>query len=103
MKKIIFGMFFILSTVFAFAATGEGTGEGYTDTIKVLVNTENGKITNIQIEESNETKRIAEPAMKKLTQEILSKQTVEVDNIAGATYTSLGFKDAVRNALNNSK
>ena len=46
-----------------------------------------------------ETKRIAEPAIEKLTAAIIEKQSVEVDDVAGATYTSQGFKEAVKNAL----
>lgn len=46
-----------------------------------------------------ETKRIAEPAIEKLTAEIIAKQSVEVDSVAGATYTSEGFKEAIADAL----
>lgn len=46
-----------------------------------------------------DTKRIAEPAIEKLTSEIIAKQSVDVDDVAGATYTSQGFKEAVADAL----
>lgn len=103
MKKFILGILFVLSTIVALAATGEGVGEGHKDDIKVSVDVKDGKITNIQILEMSETRRIAEPAIRKLTQEILEKQTTEVDNVAGATYTSLGFKQAVKEAIKNAK
>lgn len=103
MKKIILGVSFILSSFVVFCTTGEGTGTGYKDDIKVSVETDNGKIVAIKVLEMNDTKRIAEPAIKKLTEEIMTQQKVDVDNIAGATYTSLGFKQAIQNAINNAK
>ena len=103
MKKLILSVSFILSSLAAFSAVGKGTGTGYKDDIKVSVETDNGKIVAIKVLEINETKRIAEPAIKKLTEEIMAQQKVDVDNVAGATYTSLGFKEAVQNAKDNAK
>ena len=103
MKKLILSITFILSSIAAFSATGKGVGTGYKDDIKVSVDTDNGKIVAIKVLEMHETKRIAEPAVKKLTEEIIAQQKVDVDNVAGATYTSLGFKEAVKNAIENTK
>ena len=85
MKKLLLGLVAILS-ITTMAATKEGPGLG-------------DKITAIKVIKMAETKRIAEPAIEKLTAEIIAKQSVEVDSVAGATYTSEGFKEAIADAL----
>lgn len=102
MKKLILASLLALS-VSVMAAVGEGIGSGYKDEIRVSVETDGNKIISIKVVKMDETKRIAEPAIMKLTQEILAQQKVDVDNVAGATYTSLGFKEAVKDAINNAK
>lgn len=102
MKKLILASLLALS-VSVMAAVGEGIGSGYKDEIRVSVETDGNKIIAIKVVKMDETKRIAEPAIMKLTQEILAQQKVDVDNVAGATYTSLGFKEAVKDAINNAK
>ena len=99
MKKLFVAAIFVVSSVAAFAVAKEGVGFGYKDDIKVSVEVEGDKITAIKVLEMKETKRIAEPAIEKLTAAIIEKQSVEVDDVAGATYTSQGFKEAVKNAL----
>ncbi len=98
MKKLLLSLLVAISLT-AIAATKEGTGMGYKDDITVSVETEGDKIIAIKVLKMDETKRIAEPAIKKLTEEIIAKQSVEVDDVAGATYTSMGFKEAVADAL----
>lgn len=98
-KKLLLGLSIFLS-ITAIAATKEGTGLGYKDDITVSVETEGDKIVAIKVISMKDTKRIAEPAIEKLTAEIIAKQSVEVDSVAGATYTSEGFKEAVADALN---
>ncbi|WP_410208159.1 FMN-binding protein [Fusobacterium sp.] len=102
MKKLILTSLLALS-VSAMGAVSEGVGSGYKDEIKVSVETEGDKIVAIKVLKMDETKRIAEPAIQKLTEEIIAQQKVDVDNVAGATYTSLGFKEAVNNAIANGK
>lgn len=99
MKKILTTGLFIVLSVAALAASKEGVGVGYKDDIKVSVEVEGDKITAIKVLESKETRRIAEPAIAKLTEEIIAKQSTDVDDVAGATYTSQGFKEAVADAL----
>ena len=99
MKKLFVAAILVVSSVAAFAVAKEGVWFGYKDDIKVSVEVEGDKITAIKVLEMKETKRIAEPAIEKLTAAIIEKQSVEVDDVAGATYTSQGFKEAVKNAL----
>lgn len=98
MKKLFISALLIVSSVVALAAL-EGVGFGYKDEIKVSVEKNGDKIVAIKVLEMKDTKRIAEPAIEKLTSEIIAKQSVDVDDVAGATYTSQGFKEAVADAL----
>ena len=98
MKKLLISALLIVSSVAALAAS-EGIGFGYKDEIKVSVEKDGDKIVAIKVLEMKDTKRIAEPAIEKLTSEIIAKQSVDVDDVAGATYTSQGFKEAVADAL----
>lgn len=82
----------------AVTGTFEGAGSGKGGTIKVSVALEDGKLSDIQVLESNESKIIDE-AMDILTERMLAGNTVDVDSVAGATLTSAGFKMAVRDAL----
>ena len=84
-KKLLYSisiLAFAFSTVYG--ATVEGSGDGY-----------KGKIKVIEHEESNFTKK----AMKKIIQEIISKQSTDVDVVSGATYTSEGLKEVVNKAI----
>ena len=98
MKKLLISALLIVSSVAALAAS-EWIGFGYKDEIKVSVEKDGDKIVAIKVLEMKDTKRIAEPAIEKLTSEIIAKQSVDVDDVAGATYTSQGFKEAVADAL----
>ncbi|WP_051541849.1 FMN-binding protein [Clostridium lundense] len=80
----------------------EGEGEGHKSTIKVKVTIKDGKMNNVDIIEAKDTKSFFDKA-KAILGKILNKQTPEVDNVTGATYSSIGIKDAVRNALEKAK
>lgn len=74
MKKLFVAAILVVSSVAAFAVAKEGVGFGYKDDIKVSVEVEGDKITAIKVLEMKETKRIAEPAIEKLTAAIIEKQ-----------------------------
>ena len=65
---------------------------------KVLVTVENGRVTQIELlEHRNERGQRAES----IIDDIVSKQSLEVDAISGATNSSLVIKKACENALRN--
>lgn len=97
MKKLLLTIFISLVSVTAFAEIKEGAAAGFKDDIKVQVEVTDGKIVSIK-SEHKDTKRIAEPAIEKLTKEIIEKQTTNVDDVAGATFSSKAFREAVANA-----
>ncbi|KDE61268.1 FMN-binding protein [Fusobacterium necrophorum] len=100
MKKIVFILCVIFGSLNAFAEIKEGTAMGFKDNIKVVLDMQGEKILSMEVEH-RDPERVAGPAIQQLKQEILSKQSVDVDDIAGATATSQGLKQAVRNAIKN--
>lgn len=79
--------------------TYEGVGKGNNGDIKVEVVVENGNITSVVMKEHGETEGIYEAAEKGVIDEIIKNQMAEVDTVSGATNTSKGIIEAVRNAL----
>lgn len=77
----------------------EGTGEGYLDDIVVEIEKTGDKITNIWVTYHGDTEAIAKPAFEELTARVIENQHTDVDMIAGATWTSEGFLEAVEDAL----
>ncbi|MDO4689691.1 MAG: FMN-binding protein [Fusobacterium sp.] len=64
----------------------------------------NGEIRVTEINASHEdTEAIADPAIAKLKDIVLSTQRFELDTIAGASYTSEGFIDAFNQAIEKIK
>lgn len=101
MKKIIITAIAagsLLSQV-AIAQVKTGTGFGFRDNVKVSVETDGDKIKDIFVVEHQDTEKYALPAFEALTEDIIAKQTLDVDDYAGATYSSIGFKEAVADAL----
>ena len=78
--------------------TYEGAAEGYNGDIKVSVVVQNGAVTDISIVEEKETPQYLQRA-KEIIQTIVNGQSLEVDGITGATYSSKGIQNAVYNAL----
>lgn len=76
----------------------EGTAEGYKSIIKVSVSVENGVVSEIKILEENDTPNYFERA-KSIINDIIDEQSFSVDAVSGATYSSAGILNAVRNAL----
>ena len=78
--------------------TYEGAAEGYNGDIKVSVVVQNGAVTDISIVEEKETPQYLQRA-KEIIQTIVNGQSLEVDGITGATYSSKGIQNAVYHAL----
>ena len=78
--------------------TGTGTGFGGQMTVQVTVS--GGKITDIQVLSSKDDSPYLQNACT-LLQNIIASQSTNVDAVSGATYSSAGLIEAVRNALAN--
>ena len=77
----------------------EGEGAGMMGPILVSVTVVDGMITEIEILEHTETDGIADPALAEIPAAIIEAQSIDIDVVAGATYTSEGIMEAVDNAL----
>lgn len=109
LKKLFFILNFILVFIFSQTLYGEnknlvtgsktGTAEGYHGKITVLTELKDGKFTNIFIKSHTETKGVGDTAISKIPNEIVKKQSLDVDSVAGATVTSKAIVTAVANSL----
>lgn len=75
-----------------------GTGTGFGGTLKVQVDISGGKIAAIQILENNDGSEYISKASS-IINAIISNQSTNVDTVSGATYSSVGIIQAVRDAL----
>ena len=101
MKKF----FLILMLIMSFTLLGEnftGSGEGYLSDIQVSVQVEKNTLKNIKVTKHEDTPAIAEPSFEKLSKKMIETQSVDIDSIAGATYSSEGFIIAVKEAVKKS-
>lgn len=81
--------------------TYKGTASGYASGLSVSVQVSSGKISSIEITSHNETPGFYEKAFETVPNEIIQKQSTNVDTVSGATYSSVGIINAVNQALNN--
>lgn len=75
-----------------------GTGTGFGGMLKVQVDISGGKIAAIQILENNDGSEYISKASS-IINAIISNQSTNVDTVSGATYSSVGIIQAVRDAL----
>lgn len=78
--------------------TYTGTGKGYNGNTKVEVVIKDGKIQSITVLSTQDDEPFFTNA-KALLDNILSKQSTNVDTVSGATFSSVGLINAVRDAL----
>lgn len=75
-----------------------GTGTGFAGPLTVKVVISDGKISSIEITETSDGSSYIQSASS-LINTIISSQSTNVDTVSGATYSSVGIIEAVRNAL----
>lgn len=76
-----------------------GQAEGHHGTIKVQVTIDNKVILDITILEEQEIPGLKEIVYKKIPKAMKRRNTWDVDAISGATLTSTGLINAVKDAL----
>ena len=79
--------------------TYEGTGNGFRGTTSVTVTVENGAITDIIINSYADDAPYFTRAQDTVISEIISTQSLEVQAVSGATFSSNSIMDAVADAL----
>ncbi|MDR0389642.1 MAG: FMN-binding protein [Spirochaetaceae bacterium] len=77
----------------------EGIGEGYFGPVVLEVTVSPGAIIQIDVLQYSDTLGIGTAAFDELTNMILDANSTDVDIVAGASYSSRGFLEAVENAL----
>ena len=75
-----------------------GTGEGYLGEIKTAVVIQDETIKAILVTESEDDEIFLKRA-KQTAKDVVKKQTLEVDTVSGATYSSKGILEAIKEAL----
>ena len=93
----------LIATVFAggtmaAAVTAEGTGVGKHGDVTVSVTFDGGKITDIKVVKEQENKVLARGVYTDLKDQVIATNSADLDVISGATFTSKGFLDAVKDA-----
>ncbi len=79
--------------------TYTGSGQGFGGQIVTEVTVEDSQITNIEITEAEGEDPAYLKTASEIIDEILEKQSVEIDTVSGATFSSGGILEAVGAAL----
>ena len=79
--------------------TYTGSAAGMYGTTVADVTVDETSILSIEVVEINDTALVAEAAMAELPDAIIDAQSLAVDNVTGATMSSLGIRGAVEDAL----
>ena len=81
----------------------EGNAEGHIGPIKVQIVTDQYEIKEIKILEQQETPVIADIVYEKIPLKVIKANSIDVQVVAGATYTSNGLISAINNGLDKAK
>ena len=117
MKKVIVVLLVLLlvvGVVFAQQRFTRGTYTGTATSYNSAESANNGKITvdvtfnatrmtAIVIKEHTDTAAFVNMATRTMIPAMISTQSVDVDNVSGATYTSTGLKAAVTDAITQAR
>ncbi len=77
-----------------------GVADGFGPNLTVEVTIEDNLITDIVVVSHNEvSERYFERPIKEILAQIIKAQSIQVDSVSGASYTSAGIKNAVIDAL----
>ena len=79
--------------------TYKGSGNGFRGKTEVTVTVESGVITDITIDSYNDDKEFFQKAKSGVIADIIKSQSTDVDAVSGATFSSNGIIEAVKNAL----
>lgn len=80
--------------------TYQGSGEGFRGTTLLSVTVESGKITDITVISYEDDAEFFSRAENTLLEDIITAQSLDVQTVSGATFSSNGILEAVANALN---
>lgn len=81
--------------------TYQGSGTGFRGTLTVEITVSDGAVKDINLLQINDDAKFYERAISTLYNEIINGQTTNVDAVSRATYSSNGYIEAVKNAVEN--
>lgn len=81
------------------AGTYEASSTGRNGMVKLEAMFDSNRITDIKILESSETAVIGDAAFKIIPQKIIDNQSLNIDTVSGATYTSTAIISAMKDAV----
>jgi len=81
----------------------QGEGKGYKGIITMEVEVESGEITRVEVVEHRDDRKWFNRANRVIPGSIIDAQSVDVDTVSGATYTSLGMIEGAEEALSKSR
>ena len=77
-----------------------GTAKGFVDAIDVTVTlNDDGSIKSVVVDKCSDTPGVCDAAVEKIPAAMVELNSINVDVVAGATFTSNGILGAVKNAL----
>ncbi|MBQ7305022.1 MAG: FMN-binding protein, partial [Clostridia bacterium] len=77
-----------------------GTGKGFAGDIKVTVTlADDGSIVDVTVDECNDTPGVCDTAVEKVPADMKELNSINVDTVSGATFTSQGILAAAKDAL----
>ena len=79
--------------------TYEGTAAGMRGDLTVAVTVDETSLLKVEVTNCVDTAVISDAAIDTLPGQIVEQQNIQVDNVSGATMTSIGIKNAVANAI----
>ncbi|NMA73534.1 MAG: FAD-dependent oxidoreductase [Bacteroidales bacterium] len=79
--------------------TYTASSKGHNGDVNVTVLISNGKVEQVQIGEHNETEGIYETPVERIPKAIVEHQSIAIDAVSGATYTSKAILDAVSQCI----
>lgn len=76
-----------------------GTGTGFRGDTTVTVTVENGVISDITVDSYKDDREFFSKAESSIISAVISSQSTDVDTVSGATFSSNGLIEAIKNAL----
>ena len=76
-----------------------GTGKGFRGNIKVTVTVEKGVISDITVDSYKDDEEFFSRAENGIISAVIRSQSTDVDAVSGATFSSKGLIEAIKNAL----
>ena len=76
-----------------------GSAEGFGGTITVTLKMKGEDITEASILGNDESPDVGGAALSELEKQLVEKDSFDIDGVSGATYTSEGVRNAVKDAL----